>query len=180
MSGNDRVRFCSLCRKNVFELSGLSRDEALRLLEQKPNACVRFFVRDDGTVLTDDCPVGLRLARKAVRWTRAKAAATVATVLSVLTGTGVALHLQAEWTADQLREPGGWAQTALQVARFVLPPSPKTTPENEEHMRQTFAPLKPDADMRGGGAVVDLLHVPRPTKGLLNTMKFGSLKNPKR
>jgi hypothetical protein len=67
MSGTERVRFCGLCQKNVYELSGLTRDEVLALLAANPDVCVTFFQRDDGTVLTADCAVGERLARGARR-----------------------------------------------------------------------------------------------------------------
>jgi hypothetical protein len=67
MTGTARVRFCGLCQKNVYELSGLTRDEVLALLAAKPDVCVSFFQRDDGTVLTADCAVGARLARRARR-----------------------------------------------------------------------------------------------------------------
>jgi hypothetical protein len=66
MKGDDRVRFCGECAKNVYNLSALSRDEATRLLaEREGSICVRLYRRADGTALTADCPVGVR--RKRVR-----------------------------------------------------------------------------------------------------------------
>jgi hypothetical protein len=66
MVGDDRVRFCSSCEKNVYNLSAMARDEAERLLVQhEASICVRLFRRADGTVLTSDCPVGVR--RKRIR-----------------------------------------------------------------------------------------------------------------
>jgi hypothetical protein len=48
-----------MCRLNVFNLSGMTREEAEALIRSKEGRlCVRFFKRDDGTVLTQDCPVG--------------------------------------------------------------------------------------------------------------------------
>jgi hypothetical protein len=68
MTGDDRVRFCGQCQKNVYDLSALSRGEAETLLaEREGSICVRLYRRADGTVLTADCPVGLR--RKRVRLT---------------------------------------------------------------------------------------------------------------
>ncbi|HNG45531.1 MAG TPA: hypothetical protein PKZ00_03110 [Elusimicrobiota bacterium] len=71
MTGDDRVRFCAHCRLNVFNLSALKRDEAIKLLNEKEGRlCVRFFRREDGTVMTRDCPVGLAaLRQKFRRWT---------------------------------------------------------------------------------------------------------------
>jgi hypothetical protein len=66
MQGDDRVRFCGLCRKNVFNLSALPRDAAERLVtEREGDLCALLYRRQDGTVLTADCPVGKR--RFAVR-----------------------------------------------------------------------------------------------------------------
>jgi hypothetical protein len=64
MKGDDRVRFCGECQKNVYDLSAMAREEATRLLvEREGNLCVRLYHRADGTVITADCPVGLRKKR---------------------------------------------------------------------------------------------------------------------
>lgn len=65
MEGDDRARFCVECGKHVYDLSAMSRKEAERLVfETEGRPCVRFYRRRDGTVLTDNCPVGLRRARR--------------------------------------------------------------------------------------------------------------------
>src|SRR6185436_5852156 len=62
MQGDDRVRFCAECGKNVYNLSALSRPEAEALVTEKEGRmCVRFYQRADGSALTSDCPVGLRI-----------------------------------------------------------------------------------------------------------------------
>jgi hypothetical protein len=65
MSGDERVRFCGKCEKNVYNLSAMSRLEAEALVRDNEGGrrCVRFFQRPDGTVLTQDCPVGVRNAQ---------------------------------------------------------------------------------------------------------------------
>jgi hypothetical protein len=66
MTGDDRVRFCGSCEKDVYNLSALARAEAEALLAKHGSSiCVRLYQRADGTVLTADCPVGVR--RKRVR-----------------------------------------------------------------------------------------------------------------
>jgi len=62
MLGDDRVRFCLGCEKNVFNLSALPREEAEALLQARMGGemCVRFYERSDGTILTQDCPVGAK------------------------------------------------------------------------------------------------------------------------
>jgi hypothetical protein len=77
MEGDDLVRFCPHCRKNVYNLSGMSRREATAFVrETEGRLCVRFYRRVDGTLLTDNCPVGLRAAR---RWLLAQIGALAST-----------------------------------------------------------------------------------------------------
>jgi hypothetical protein len=65
MEGDDRARFCRLCSKHVYNLSNMSRKEAeARVREKEGRLCVRFYRRRDGTLLTDNCPVGFRAARR--------------------------------------------------------------------------------------------------------------------
>lgn len=76
MKGDDRVRHCGACRLNVFNLSAMSRREAEALVRKKEGRlCVRFYRRADGTVLTKDCPVGIRAIRRriALAWSAAAA-----------------------------------------------------------------------------------------------------------
>lgn len=89
MVGGDRVRFCGSCQKNVFNLSGMTRAEAIDLLQAtEGKACVRFYRRSDGTILTQDCPVGIALvvkrAKRASRAAAALAIGAVATLLGVI------------------------------------------------------------------------------------------------
>ena len=65
MTGDDQVRFCGQCQKNVYNLSAMDREEAERLLARREGSiCVRFYQRADGTVMTADCPVGVRRRRR--------------------------------------------------------------------------------------------------------------------
>lgn len=70
MTGNDRVRACGLCKKNVYNISDMTKVEAETFLRLNGTSeCTQFYRRIDGTILTDDCPVGLRRIRNA--WRRA-------------------------------------------------------------------------------------------------------------
>ncbi len=65
MTGDDRVRACGSCNKNVYNLSEMTRDEAEALiLEKEGRLCVRYFQRKDGTILLKDCTVGVAQKRK--------------------------------------------------------------------------------------------------------------------
>jgi hypothetical protein len=64
MEGDERVRYCGLCRKSVYNLSGMTPGEAADLIRRtEGNLCVRLLRRRDGTLLTEDCPVGVRRRR---------------------------------------------------------------------------------------------------------------------
>lgn len=84
MQGTEQVRFCQQCQLNVYNLSGMNRTEAETLVQQQEGRlCVRFYQREDGTVLTQDCPVGIKALhrRKLNRWGKLAAAVTLITVV---------------------------------------------------------------------------------------------------
>ena len=79
MIGDERVRHCGKCDKDVFNLSAMTREEAEQLLRDKNgDLCARYFRRADGTIMTQDCPVGQRTKRRVV--------AVVAGAMATLTG----------------------------------------------------------------------------------------------
>lgn len=78
MDGDERKRFCAQCRLNVYNLSSMTRYDAENLLRlSEGRLCVRYYQRADGTILTQDCPVG---------WGRVKqrTSLVVATVFSLI------------------------------------------------------------------------------------------------
>ncbi len=84
MAGDERVRFCGQCQKNVFNLSQLSAKEAEELvLKTEGKICVRFYQRRDGSMLTEDCPVGLRTIRAGVKRISSAAAAILAVIIGI-------------------------------------------------------------------------------------------------
>ena len=65
MTGDERVRACGACNKNVYNISEMTRDEAEALIVAKEGRlCVRYFQRKDGTILLKDCAVGVAQKRK--------------------------------------------------------------------------------------------------------------------
>jgi len=59
MQGDERKRFCGDCKLNVYNLSGMTKYDAEHLLRMSEGRlCVRYFMRADGSILTQDCPVG--------------------------------------------------------------------------------------------------------------------------
>lgn len=84
MYGNERVKFCGDCKLNVYNLSGMTRDEAESLIiNTEGRLCVRFYRRRDGSILTQDCPVGWAKVKHRARLFSAAAASLL---MSLLTG----------------------------------------------------------------------------------------------
>lgn len=68
MYGSGRKRFCGDCRLNVYNLSGMTREEAETLImNAEGRLCVRFYKRADGSVMTRDCPVGWAKVKQRTR-----------------------------------------------------------------------------------------------------------------
>lgn len=87
MTGDNRVRFCDHCRLNVYNISELSRPEAETLIAStEGRLCARLYRRSDGTILTKDCPVGLRALRLRVSKRAAAVFAAIASLASVAVG----------------------------------------------------------------------------------------------
>jgi hypothetical protein len=87
MIGNQRQRFCGACKLNVYNLSGMTKQEAENLLiGSEGRLCVRFYKRADGSVLTKDCPVGWQAIKR-----RASKMATAAAslVFGLFSGLGL-------------------------------------------------------------------------------------------
>lgn len=113
MIGNDRTRYCGECKLNVFNLSGMSRAEAENLImNAEGRLCVRFYKRADGSVITQDCPVG---------WARVKhrTRAYVTAVASLIFAFFGALGLVAAFKKSNNTVVGGIS---------VSTPTPKNTP----------------------------------------------------
>jgi hypothetical protein len=89
---DERVRFCSQCNLNVYNLSGMSRQEAEALITKtEGRLCVRVYRRADGSVLTQNCPVGLKAIKRRVAWV---AQVVLGMALSFVSGFGLyILHL---------------------------------------------------------------------------------------
>ena len=83
MSGNERVRYCELCNLNVYNIAALTRKQAVALIsETEGRFCGRIYRRSDGTVITKDCPVGLRAIRRRVTRTAGAVFATLVALTS--------------------------------------------------------------------------------------------------
>jgi hypothetical protein len=75
LHGDGRTRACDACAKDVHDLSQLTRVEADDLLATKPDVCVRYVQRGDGSLVLAD---GLVRGRGAKARSLVLAAAIVA------------------------------------------------------------------------------------------------------
>lgn len=130
MTGDDRVRFCGECKKHVYNITNMSRREAEALLTENASACVRFFQRADGTIMTQDCAVGVKKKQRrkvalAVLGGTAMWGAGVAAAASSVAG-AVQRELDERAQAQALQAE----EQTLPVLRgpTVAPPMPHTTP----------------------------------------------------
>lgn len=121
MYGNERKRFCGDCKLNVYNLSGMSRKEAEDLIRNSEGRlCVRFYRRTDGSIITQDCPVGWAKVKQRVR------AATTA-VFSLLLGLFSGLSFVSVFSRPE---------KDVEVGKIVVTPTatPVPTPEYEHMM----------------------------------------------
>ena len=98
MVGDDKVRACGGCAKNVFNLSAMTENEAEHFLEENgASQCMIFFRREDGTIMTDNCPQALRRVRD--KWRAfAKSASKIAALMLAFLTSGVSAGAQVPQT----------------------------------------------------------------------------------
>lgn len=85
MFGDERKRFCGDCKLNVYNLSSMTREEAERFVTSaEGRVCVRYFARPDGTIITQDCPVGWAKFKQRTRLMAAALASVLATFIAGL------------------------------------------------------------------------------------------------
>jgi Carboxypeptidase regulatory-like domain len=129
MKGDQRVRFCELCSLHVYNIAELTAREAKSLIANtEGRICARIYRRSDGTVITKDCPVGLRAIRRRVARI---GGAVFATVLS-LCGSAFSQKIDDEKSCkqqvqitrtitDNLGENGAVTGTVLDPMGAVVP-----------------------------------------------------------
>jgi hypothetical protein len=85
MGGNECVRFCNTCHKNVYNVGAMKPEEAEELiLRHERGARIRLHQRADGTLLTSDCPVGIAQSRGPNDWFSNMLLVTLVAILGVV------------------------------------------------------------------------------------------------
>jgi hypothetical protein len=123
MKGDSRVRFCTQCNQNVYDVQNLTALEVKDILaKNEGKVCGLLFFRTDGTVITKDCEGGLEKLSRA--WTDEKKRAE--------------LHFKSRWgvwiAATAALLVGGVVYMASTARRAVQPepavkPNPPAVPE---------------------------------------------------
>ena len=105
MSGTDQIRFCSECRKYVYNLSEMTRREAEALLASRGNQMCARLIRDlDGTTLNVDSLPPVRL----LGWKPGPVAgAVVSAIISITPGTAVLANGQSSSHSSQSVDASG-------------------------------------------------------------------------
>jgi hypothetical protein len=152
MTGDGRVRHCGQCDRHVYNLSEMRREDAEALVQSvEGRMCIRFYRRADGTLLTDDCPVGLQAVRRQFKIAVGVAAATIVlmfgTVLAALGLTRVSdpnsrrlrdIEIEPFHTVMEWLSPSRLPATAIEMGEMACPvpaappPQPAQPPEPEE------------------------------------------------
>ncbi len=105
MEGDDRTRFCGQCNLNVYNVAALSDKETVKLMrgaqESQERLCLLLYRRPDGTLVTDNCPVGLKKIRDRVRL-------RAAMMLALLVSIGLIGEVQAQGIVGAPVDPGRW------------------------------------------------------------------------
>lgn len=84
MTGDERIRHCGMCKKNVYNISEMSTSEAEKFLQEKlGSACIGFTRRADGTITTDTCPKILKPVRNGFRRLKKAVAIVIGAIMSV-------------------------------------------------------------------------------------------------
>jgi hypothetical protein len=111
----EAVRRCARCSLNVYDLSAMTAAEIERMVRGADGrVCARLRRRADGTVLTRDCPIGLRAVRQQAIGVVVRAAGAVLVLLSAATMIGGRL-------AGVSRPRLGSVEPVASIGRWVNP-----------------------------------------------------------
>ena len=86
MKGDEYKRFCNQCSLNVYNISSMSQEEAEEFLRENESACIKFFVRADGTIKTKSCGSFLQSAKDKYALLRKAVSVACSLLLSVASG----------------------------------------------------------------------------------------------
>ena len=161
MVGDNRKRYCGECKLNVFNLSGMSPTEAENLImNAEGRLCVRFYKRSDGSVITEDCPVGWA---KVKQRTKVYVTAFASLIFSFFSAIGLVTALNKSagnemgdvaTSSTPRRKPTPNNENIKTMGAIAAPtpkrtPTPQTTPK-EQPLMGKIAPPRPNRQIEMG------------------------------
>jgi hypothetical protein len=144
MPGTDQVRHCGQCDKNVYNLSAMTRRQAeALLLETEGRLCVQLYRRADGTILTENCPAGVRAIGRRISRVAGAAMSAVATLASATAAQFPMFPLPSELLESRSVISGivkdatgqGVANAEVVVSQPGSELKPATTTDSDGHFR---------------------------------------------
>jgi hypothetical protein len=137
----DRVHFCAGCKKNVYNLSAMTQTQAEGLLRKhEGHLCVRYYKRTDGTILTQNCPVGQAALRMQMIARSKRVALAAAVFTSMVALADMSLVSQRRATVGDSASPSVFQQAprAIEDDRVVIG-EPMVEPPAAEHTAEMGA-----------------------------------------
>jgi hypothetical protein len=121
MRGNDRVRHCGICNLNVYNFSAMTEREIRKLMTRREGLpCVRFYRRRDGTIITRNCPVGVKAVARRI----SRVAGAIFSFLAAMLSAPPAALAQS-YTLSNVSGAGLWVE--VRARNGALVPQAKVT-----------------------------------------------------
>jgi len=127
MIGDERVRFCGQCELNVYNLSAMTRTQAENLIAgTERRLCIRYYRRRDGSIITQDCPVGLRALKQRISRVRRAVLGALLGFFTGAAGTVAVKRAETSPTVGEMRVPEVVQQPHELMGTFEVYPSSHT------------------------------------------------------
>lgn len=141
MVGDERVRYCGQCSLHVYNLSGMTKPETEGLVANaEGRLCVRYYKRADGSILTRNCPVGLRALKQRVSRI---AGAALSAVIGFFAGLGLNFGL----TPTPTHHVMGAMAAPVGLRRTPPPPPPPVDVVPVDEIKGEMVPIRPTVGM---------------------------------
>ncbi len=149
MEGDDHVRVCRQCDKKVYDFTTLSPAEVLDLLDvHEGNLCAHMYGRPDGTMIVDNCPVGLAAVRRRARRLMGGLAAVVVLLITSVAALGLRRASRLERAQPFRAIIEKFDPPRLRLAGSICIPSTKTASPRTPAPPGTVIPLTINGESR--------------------------------
>ncbi len=157
MTGTERVRDCSQCSRQVFNISDMTKADAEAFLKGNGDSqCLAYYRRKDGTIMTDDCPIGLRKIRNTLRGLRRAAGFLISTLFSV----GAAFAQKADPTVMSSKEKVGYDGPRRTLGKVLVRDTVKYTVPAIAELKSGNHALGEELSMRGDSLFLNISEMP--------------------